>query len=124
MTATSETTPPRAYKGFTVRMGVYAIRHLGTGRTLLSWSRHLQAALNRHRFSLDTGSHRNAELQAEWRREGAAAFTFEVVDELAADPKQPATYDYGDDLASLAQLWRDRLGLTAANSYTAEEYAR
>lgn len=109
---------PRAYKGFTPRMGVYAVRHLPTGRTLLGWSRHLQGILNRHRFQLELGGHGNEALQADWQRAGAEAFTFEVLDELAPDPARAPDHDYGEDLAGLEALWRERLGLTAENSYT------
>ena len=109
--------PPRAYKGFQPRMGVYAVRHLPSGRTLLDWSAHLQGSLNRHRFQLDAGAHPVAALLADWRRDGAQAFTFEVLDELPADPARPADHDYREDLKGLEALWRERLGLTDATSY-------
>ena len=108
---------PRVYKGFTPRMGIYAVRHLPSGRTLLGWSRHLQGILNRHRFSLELGGHTHKSLQEDWRRDGAVAFSFDVVDELALDPARAADHDYGPDLEALEALWRERLGLGAHNTY-------
>lgn len=107
-----------AYKGFDVLMGVYAIRHTASGRTLLGWSKHVHGTLNRHRFSLDTSGHRHLQLQEDWRRDGAGAFTFEVLDVLKPTPGNPASYDYADDLAGLEALWREKLGLTGALSYS------
>jgi hypothetical protein len=115
--STGSTSKPRVYKGFTPRMGVFAVRHLPSGRTLLGWSIHLAGILNRHRFQLDAGSHPLKTLQADWRRDGPEAFTFEVVDELAANPAHPADFDYRGDLAALEALWRDRLDLTAQTTY-------
>ena len=109
--------PPRPYKGFCVRMGVFAVRHVPSGRTLLGCSPHLAGALNRHRFQLDLGAHPVAALQSDWRRDGAQAFRFEVLDELEPDPALPAAHDYGEDLAGLEALWRERLGLTPQTSY-------
>jgi hypothetical protein len=117
--STEPTSKPRAYKGFTPRMGVYAVRHLPSGRTLLGWSRHLQGILNRHRFSLELGGHTNKALQEDWRRDGAQAFSFDVVDELAVDPARAADHDYGPDLVELEALWRERLGLTPQTTYAA-----
>lgn len=109
--------PPRVYKGFTPRMGVYAVRHQPSGRTLLGWSRHLVGILNRHRFQLEMGGHTLAALQEDWKRDGPQAFTFEVLDELPPDPTRPPDFDYGEDLAGLEALWRERLGLTEQTTY-------
>jgi hypothetical protein len=98
-------------------MGVWAIRHLASGRTLIGWSRHLQGTLNRHRFQLDLGGHPVKALQTDWRRECPEAFAFEILDELAPDPTRPPAYDYAEDLAGLESLWRERLGLTAKMLY-------
>ena len=116
MSASSLPTP-RPYKGFRVRMGVYAVRHVPSGRTLLGCSPHLVGALNRQRFQLELGAHPVAALQADWRRDGAGAFQFDIVDELEPDPALSATHDYRDDLAGLEALWRERLGLTPQTSY-------
>lgn len=105
------------YKGFKPRMGVYAVRHLPSGRTLLGWSLHLTGILNRHRFQLERGGHPLKTLQEDWRRDGPNAFSFETLDELSPDPLRPAESDQAADLAELESLWRDRLELTEQQSY-------
>lgn len=107
---------PRAYKGFQPRMGVYAVRHLPSGRTLLGWSRHLEGILNRHRFQLGAGMHPQKLLQADWDRDGAEAFAFELLDEIEPHPDRPRA-DPDGELAALEELWRDRLGLTRETTY-------
>ncbi|WP_373048734.1 GIY-YIG nuclease family protein [Vulgatibacter sp.] len=109
-------TGKRDYKGFTPRMGVYAVRHLPSGRTLLGSSLHLQGILNRHRFQLETGVHAQQAMQADWRRDGRDAFAFEILDELKPLPDRP-DHDPSSDLAELEALWRERLGLTPQTTY-------
>lgn len=117
--STEAPTPPRAYKGFSVRMGVYAVRHLPSGRVLLGRSAHLQGSLNRHRFELDLGKHPVQALQDDWRRDGPAAFAFEVLDALEPDPAKGPSHDYGKDLEALEALWRQQLGLPERHAYAA-----
>jgi len=107
---------PRKYKGFTPRMGVYAVRHLPSGRVLLGSSPHLEGILNRHRFQLSTGVHPIRALQADWHRDGAGAFSFEILDELPQSD-DAAPRDPRGDLAALEELWRERLALDPAHSY-------
>ena len=102
----------RKYKLFTPRMGVYAVRHLPSGRILLGSSTHLEGILNRHHFQLSAGIHVDKDLQADWRRDGAEAFSFEILDELPPSddvaPKDPS-----EDLMALEELWRERLAAEA-----------
>jgi hypothetical protein len=97
-------------------MGVYAVRHLPSGRTLLGWSRHLEGILNRHRFQLGAGMHPKKVLQADWLRDGAGSFAFEILDEIEPLPDRQGG-DPDADLAELEALWRDRLGLTEETTY-------
>lgn len=106
----------RPYKGFKPKMGVYVVRHRPSGRALVGWSRHLHGILNRHRFQLGAGMHPNPRLQADWARDGADSFDFEILDELQPHPDRPAD-DPDGDLAELEAMWRERLGLTPETSY-------
>ena len=96
-------------------MGVYLIKNIRNNRCLIGASRNLTGSLNSHRFQLKYGSHRNADLQADWRRYGQEAFTFEVLDEI--NPSDNGDSDIADDLAALAMLWREKLKISDDNSY-------
>lgn len=85
-------------------LGIVALRHLPSGRALLDSSRNAPGMLNRHRFELNLGKHRNAALQADWRRDGAAAFSCAVIDTVEL-PDDPA-FDADAELAGLLDLHR------------------
>jgi hypothetical protein len=61
--------------------GIYAIRHAKTGGAYIGKSNSVEARWRQHRHDLDCGKHINAGLQADWARDGADAFTFEVLEE-------------------------------------------
>lgn len=100
------------YKQSLPAMGVYAIRNLSTRRQLLGSSLNLNGALNRARFELAQGQHRDRQLQADWRRCGAAAFQFELVDQLK--PSDRPGFDARAELDGLLALWRSELGANAS----------
>lgn len=97
----------RVYKGFTPRMGVYAVKHLPSGRILLGSSPHLVGTLNGHRFRLRAGMHPERALMEDWRRDGPEAFAFEILDEL--DPTEDEEKAEAE-LDELLSLWCERLG--------------
>ena len=105
----------QAYKQALPPMGIYAIRHIASGRSLLDASRNLTGALNRHRFELRQGVHRNRALQADWQRDGEAGFAFEILDRI--EPQPEPDFDYAGELAMLLELWREKLPPGAENSY-------
>ena len=90
--------------------GVYALRNGVTGRTLLASSTDLGAV--RHRFEFaratNTASAMDLRLAPDMRELGVSAFVLEVLDVL--DTQAEATSDqFRADLASLEQLWREKL---------------
>lgn len=91
------------YKQARKTAGVYAVRNLASGRVLLGSSINLHGPLNRHRSELRMGSHRCAELQADWNRLGEDAFRFEI---LATVPAELAGLERD---AALAELERRAL---------------
>ncbi len=93
------------YKQSFLPIGVYAIRNTVNQRVFIGGSRNLHGAMNRHRFELTTGAHRNAALQADWKLFGASAFCFEVLDQIKE--RQDQSVDYDAELASLLALWAD-----------------
>jgi lysylphosphatidylglycerol synthetase-like protein (DUF2156 family) len=86
------------------RAGVYAIRNLLTDRMLVAGSMDVQGALNRHRFELRQGGHRNRLLRQDWSQHGEAGFVFEVLDML--EPRDDAAFDLVHELKQLVDLWR------------------
>jgi hypothetical protein len=91
-----------------IPMGVYAVRNLATGLVRLGSSINVPAALNRHRFTLQMGSHPDKALQEEWRRGGADALVFEALDLLPE--KDELGTDRAEDLEALLGLWAAQLG--------------
>ena len=91
-----------------IPMGIYAVRNLVTGLVRLGSSVNVPAKLNRHRFTLQLGSHLDKALQAEWRCHGAEAFVFEGLDLLPE--KDEPTEDPVEELEALLSLWTAQLG--------------
>ncbi len=100
-------TPPSA--------GVYRVQNTIGGRSLVGSSANLPGILNRHRFELQAGSHRNQELQRDWNDLGPDAFKFEVLDVLT--PRKEADYDPAEDLAVLLELWLVRITASGESMY-------
>lgn len=97
----------REYKETPRPMGVYRVRNMINGKSLIGSSVDLPAMLNRQRTQLKTGTHSNRALQKDWSELGPEAFDFEVLDTLKA-PDQPG-YDPTDDLRTLEEMWLDKL---------------
>ncbi len=97
----------RAYKQHPRTMGVYLIRTPDTRRVLLRASLDLDGAINRDRFELRLGCHRDAALQADWHRLGEAGVRFEVLERIRPQPDADA--DPREVLALSLALWQDEL---------------
>lgn len=106
----------RDYKETPRPMGVYRVRNLQNGRTLVGRSVNLPAVLNRERAQLKLNAHRNRVLQQDWNALGADAFAFEVLDTITP-PEDREGYDPTDDLTVLEALWLDRLRPWEAGGY-------
>ncbi len=104
MDKTQQAALKAAYRQQAPALGIIALQHLPSGCTLLERSRNAPGALNRHRFELTLGTHRNARLQADWRRDGAAAFRFDIIDsvKVSGDP----AFDAQAELDALLALHR------------------
>jgi len=98
-----------------VRAGVYAIRNLATGRVLLAGSTNVEGALNRHRFELRQGSHRNALLRQDWLQHGEASFRFETLDMV--EPRDEPGFNLARELDELLALWRAEMPCAGDGGY-------
>ena len=97
----------RRYKETPQPAGVYRVRNLVGGTSLLGSSPDLPAVLNRERFQLDAGLHPDKELQKDWRELGPNAFAFETLDRL--EPSSAPGYDPTADLQVLKEMWFEKL---------------
>ncbi len=97
----------QAYRERPPRAGVYRVRNAVTGKVLLGSRLRLDGALESHRFQLAHGAHRNAALQRDWNAHGAAAFTFEVLEEVKV--KEEPGFDLEAELALLEEIWIEQL---------------
>ena len=88
-------------------MGVYAIRCRASGHLVLHASVNLDGAINRDRFELRLGSHRDRRLQAAWNGGGEAALAFEVLEVIR--PKPSPAFDPAEALDLALRLWRAEL---------------
>jgi len=70
--------------------GVYAVRNIVTHVAFVGTSTDLPGILNRHRFELKLGGHRNTELAKAHKEFGPEAFVFEVLDTLEPRDKVPS----------------------------------
>lgn len=98
-----------------IRAGVYAIRNLITGRVLVAGSMDVQGALNRHRFELRQGTHRNSRLSQEWSLHGESSFIFEVLDMIK--PREDLAFDVTRELEDLVALWRQEIPCQGERGY-------
>jgi len=90
------------YKQARKAAGVYGVRNRESGRLLLGSSVNLHGPLNRHRSELRNGSHRCAELQADWDRLGEGMFSFEILDRVPQALEGP---ERDEALKQLEQKW-------------------
>jgi hypothetical protein len=96
-------------------MGVYAVRNLVTHVAFVGTATDLPGILNRHRFELKLGGHRNTELARSYKDYGPDAFAYEVLDKLV--PKNESGVNCASELETLLAL-RMEQGLTAENGET------
>jgi hypothetical protein len=97
----------RQYKETPRTMGVGVVRNLTTGKSLVVAGMDLPSLLNRHRAQLRLNAHSVKVLQADWNRQGADTFAFEVLDTLA--PVDRPDSDPASDLGALEELWLEKL---------------
>ncbi len=70
------------YKNRKVIGGVFAIDNDENGKSLVLWAADLQGSRNRFEFAKATGSCTYKQLQQDFDRFGAEAFSFRIIEEL------------------------------------------
>jgi len=105
----------RRYREAPRPAGVYRVRHMSSGRTLIGASPDAPAMLNRIRAQLRMRGHPSRTLQADWAADGEGAFTFEVLDLLPVEG--PREEPSARDLQTLLQAWLEELDLNEEELY-------
>ena len=93
-------------------MGVYAVRNRVTGHLRVLASRNVPGAINRLRFELRQGCHRDRDLQAAWNARGDDGVVTEVLELVR--PRDDPAFDHDAELAVLETLYRQELSPGAA----------
>lgn len=80
--------------------GIYAIRHVASGKLYVGSSVDVHKRRREHRSALKRGDHANARLQNAWNKYGPGAFVFEIL-EIVDDlrdliPREQAAIDHFD----------------------------
>lgn len=104
-----------AYKMSPPPMGIFAIRHIDSGKALIGSSLNVNGILNRHRFDLNFGKHANRALQDDWRKFGETGFAFEVLTVL--EPRDEPSFDAKAELEKALKQWQQTYLPGATNSY-------
>lgn len=97
----------KAYKQAKLPMGVYRITFAGGDKVYIGFSTDLPAKINRHKYELKLGSHRNRKLQEAWNLFGESAFEFEVLDVL--EHKETSRTNPAEELPVLLEMWIRKL---------------
>jgi hypothetical protein len=103
-------------------MGVFQIRNLSNEKIFVAAGLELQGLINRHRFELEKGGHRNSELQSDWNELGSQGFAFEILDQML--PESDSRRDPRRELASLKSLWLEKLKPYGDRGYNERELKR
>jgi len=106
----------RRYKESHRPTGVFRILNRASGASFIGSSTNVPGLLNRHRFELEMGSHRNKALQADWNQLGEDGFVLETLD-LIDPPADDPGWNASDDLAELEAMWRDRIVAEGGSLY-------
>lgn len=103
-------------------MGVFQIRNKTNGKVFIDSSNNIPGKINRHTFALKAGQHASKPLQADWNQFGESAFEFETVEPL--EPREDPNYDYKSDLATLEDLWIEKIQPFEDNGYNERKMSR
>ncbi|MCB0213769.1 MAG: GIY-YIG nuclease family protein [Anaerolineae bacterium] len=97
----------REYKERQKPAGVFQVKNSVNGKVFLGSSLNLEGSLNKHKFILTIGNHRNKAMQADWREYGSEKFVFEVLEVVKV--KDDPSFNLSDELTLLEQIWLEEL---------------
>jgi len=110
------------YKQRPLTLGVFLIRNTVSNRIFLASGQNLTGIINRHKFDLRHGSHKNKELQADWNESGAANFAFEIVEQI--EPPTEGHFDVKQELRFMEDMWLAELKPFGERGYNQPKLSR
>jgi hypothetical protein len=97
--------------------GVYLIKNTQGEKALLEATTDLRGSKNRFSFSQKTGSCVDMRIQDDWKKYGADAFVFEVLEEHEKGDSQTME-EFQSDISVLKDLWAEKLSTPDAAANT------
>ena len=110
------------YKQRPLAMGVFLIRNTVNDRIFLASGQNLTGIMNRHKFDLLRGGHKNKQLQHDWNELGASKFAFEIVEQL--EPPSSGHFDAKQELRVMEDLWLAELKPFGERGYNEPKLTR
>lgn len=111
-----------SYKERPIVAGIYQIKNTVNGSFLLGSRLNLDGVWNKHQFMLSVGSHRNKQMQQDWRKYGEAAFVFEILEEVKTNEKRP--FQIEEELSLLEEIWIEKLNPFGEQGYNMTRHLR
>jgi len=96
------------YRNRAVTGGVYRVRCESADTLWLRSTTDMQGAKNRLMFAVSTKLCPEAGMLKEWKQFGAAAFSFEILEEIEKKETQSAR-EFSQDVDTLLELWAEKL---------------
>jgi hypothetical protein len=112
----------REYKQRPLAMGVFLIRNTINDKIFLASGQNLAGIMNRHKFDLLRGGHKNKQLQHDWNELGASKFAFEIVEQL--EPPSAGHFDVKEELRVMEDLWLAELKPFGERGYNERKFSR
>jgi len=109
-----------AYKQTTPPMGILQIKNKKNGKIFICSSVNIPGIINRYRFQLKLGSHKNRDLQNDWNEFGEDSFEFETLE--AIEPKADPGWKAVDELSKHKEFWLEQLQPFGDRGYNSKPF--
>lgn len=95
------------YKNRAIIGGIYCIKCSGNNAIWLRKTTDMKGAENRFGFSVSINSYPEACMREAWKMYGAAAFSFEILEEIQKEDSQTQP-EFLEDINILLALWTEK----------------
>ena len=110
------------YKERQKTAGVFQVKNTANGKVLLGSSLNLEGSLNRQKFMLTIGQHRNKALQKDWNEYDPEKFIFEILETVKV--KDNPSFNLSDELTLLELIWIEELQPFSERGYNTDKNIR